>query len=290
MESHDEERLMFKNKQFGNSNGNYSTREQTVALERIKMGATLFFPIPGPKLIWQFGELGYDVSIDQNGRTGNKPILWNYLNDPERKSLYTYYRSLIALRKSWNVFHTDQISMNTASFVKSIRLSQHDTFAIAVGNIDVRSATANLFFPASGWWYEYVHDDSMWIPEAGNRSMTWPAGAYEIWTNFRTENPFRVIKSGPQVATSLDVFPNPASEYLEVHFDHKGGDFSLRLLDSKGRLVAVLDSGSATAGRIQRRYTIIDVISRNGGKGMYILELQSSDSKQTRKITVDRRR
>ncbi|MDZ7681754.1 MAG: alpha-amylase family glycosyl hydrolase [Fodinibius sp.] len=64
MESHDEERLMYRNIQFGNSSGNYDITELETALNRNKMAAAFFFTVPGPKMMWQFGELGYDKSIN----------------------------------------------------------------------------------------------------------------------------------------------------------------------------------------------------------------------------------
>lgn len=40
--------------------------------------------------------MGYDISIDENGRTGKKPVLWEY--QTERKSLVDIYTKLITLR------------------------------------------------------------------------------------------------------------------------------------------------------------------------------------------------
>ncbi|MFM6936587.1 MAG: hypothetical protein ACKOXH_02725, partial [Aquirufa sp.] len=65
IESHDEERLMVEV-----TNGGKKVFTAPAKLERMKMAAATFFTIPGPKMIWQFGELGYDVSINDNGRTG----------------------------------------------------------------------------------------------------------------------------------------------------------------------------------------------------------------------------
>ena len=65
MESHDEERVMFRVLNNGNSSGDYDTRDFETAIERAKMAATFFFPVPGPKLLWQFGEVGYDYSINR---------------------------------------------------------------------------------------------------------------------------------------------------------------------------------------------------------------------------------
>jgi 1,4-alpha-glucan branching enzyme len=78
MESHDEERLMYD----AIINGSAEVKNIPTALERVKAASALFMLTPGPKLMWQFGELGYDVSIDENGRTGAKPIRWEYLRMP----------------------------------------------------------------------------------------------------------------------------------------------------------------------------------------------------------------
>ena len=88
MESHDEERLMYKTITYGNAAGNYNTQNLKIALKRMELDALFFLTVPGPKMIWQFGELGYDVSIDFGGRTSEKPIRWDYQADPDRHRLY----------------------------------------------------------------------------------------------------------------------------------------------------------------------------------------------------------
>lgn len=107
MESHDEERIVRRNITEGNASGSYNIRDTATALKRMEMSAAFFVTIPGPKMIWQFGELGYDYSINtcENGTVSNdcrlspKPIRWDYLNDPRRKSVYNTYSKLLALRQ-----------------------------------------------------------------------------------------------------------------------------------------------------------------------------------------------
>ncbi len=67
MESHDEERLMYKNINFGRVNGAYNIKDLNTALKRNELGAAFGMLMPGPKMIWQFGELGYDYSINRCG-------------------------------------------------------------------------------------------------------------------------------------------------------------------------------------------------------------------------------
>jgi pullulanase/glycogen debranching enzyme len=57
MESHDEERMQFKNEEFGNRSPNfrYDVRNQGTGLDRIELASAFFYTVPGPKMLWQFG-------------------------------------------------------------------------------------------------------------------------------------------------------------------------------------------------------------------------------------------
>jgi 1,4-alpha-glucan branching enzyme len=57
MESHDEERLAYKQVTWGN--GIIKT-SLSARMSQLATNAAFFFTVPGPKMIWQFGELGYD--------------------------------------------------------------------------------------------------------------------------------------------------------------------------------------------------------------------------------------
>ena len=94
MESHDEERVMYKDIQYGNSSGSYNIKDTATALKRQQLTAAFLFMLPGPKMIWQFGELGYDYPINYCGngtindacRTDPKPIRWDYYQQPKWKN------------------------------------------------------------------------------------------------------------------------------------------------------------------------------------------------------------
>ncbi len=64
-ESHDEERLMYKNEQYGAASGSYNVKNIPTGLARNGMAAAFWSMQPGPKLLWEFGELGYDLSINR---------------------------------------------------------------------------------------------------------------------------------------------------------------------------------------------------------------------------------
>ncbi|MDT8347729.1 MAG: alpha-amylase family glycosyl hydrolase, partial [Flavobacteriaceae bacterium] len=140
-ESHDEERLMYRNLQFGNSNGNYDIQTLATALERQEALAVLLYSIPGPKMLWQFGELGYDVSINFNGRLGRKPIPWtlNYDTDAQRLAVYDVTSTMINLKTSLpDIFNTTNNFLDVGNnLVKRVRLFGPGTDVIAVVNFDV---------------------------------------------------------------------------------------------------------------------------------------------------------
>ncbi len=62
MESHDQERIMYLNLTDGQSVTGYDIKEFKTALKRVKLCATFFLTIPGPKMLWHFQELGYDYA------------------------------------------------------------------------------------------------------------------------------------------------------------------------------------------------------------------------------------
>jgi len=154
IESHDEERLNYKNLTYGNSASGYSVKDLTTSLKRLQMAAAFMVGIPGPKMIWQFGEVGYDVNIDFNGRTGDKPIRWNYFDEANRKELYNTYAKLIKLKKANSIFNSSNVSYNLMNGVKYIKLIEGNNTVMVIGNFDVVAQTANIDFGSSGVWID----------------------------------------------------------------------------------------------------------------------------------------
>ena len=170
---------MFQNLNYGNVNGGYSTKTLSIATKRNAMAASLWSMIPGPKMLWQFGELGYDYSINycgngntsSNCRTDPKPAKWDYYQDADRKALYNVYSKLFALRTSplyTSTFTTGTIANNYSltSYVKQLRVVDPNLSVVAFGNFDVSSQFSIISFPNNGTWYNYLN------PTAGNINVT----------------------------------------------------------------------------------------------------------------------
>ena len=133
----------------------------TVAMRRAGCSAAFCLTVPGPKMIWQFGEIGYDISINHNDRTGEKPVLTDsYMAEPKRKALYDTYASLLKFRRE-NPRFFDQdadFSWTPKAAVKTITCTADGRTFHVVGNFDTVSQTATL---PQGIWKDYFTGENV---------------------------------------------------------------------------------------------------------------------------------
>ena len=217
MESHDEERLMFKNITFGNSSGSYNIKDLATALNRMKMAASFFYTIPGPKMLWQFGELGYDVSIDQGGRLGQKPIHWDYYSDANRRYLFEIHKALIQLKKDEPVFSTNNFSLNVSGSLKHIELLDASANVEIIGNFDVINKDYTLNFSSPGKWYDFFKGDSI-ILTGTSYPMTLKPGEFHLFSSKKLTNSGSILTSVKKLneMDGISVYPNPFSTELLI--------------------------------------------------------------------------
>lgn len=94
-ESHDEERIAYMAGTQGKLGANtWSKRVEALAVQLLLS--------PGPKMIWQFGELGANQTTKNSSGndTGRKKVIWNNLNDARFKGIHDTYAALCNLRQS----------------------------------------------------------------------------------------------------------------------------------------------------------------------------------------------
>lgn len=158
MESHDEERMAYKQSAYGVAE---VKGKLDVMMNRCALNAAFFLTVPGPKMIWQFGEMGYDVSIDYNGRTGRKPLHWEYLDNENRKELHDTYMNLLSFRKENPEFFDEgaKFSWNTAvtdwSSGRYITCTAADKAFVVIGNFDTKENSLNVKLPVAGEWKKF---------------------------------------------------------------------------------------------------------------------------------------
>lgn len=284
MESHDEERLMFKNMKWGNqSNAFHNTRSLNVAVKRNAAAASMFLLVPGPKMIWQFGELGYDVSIDEPCRVCPKPIRWNYQQNWDRRLLYNYYRSLIELRKSHDVFRSSTFVMSTGSIAKNLNIFYNDMSVTVISNFDVMPRDVNPQFYFTGMWYDYFSGDSLNVSNVSSTIRLEP-GEFRVYTSKRLSTPAFVgldETTYQGIPVGLIIGPNPFSDKMNVSLDiSQNGSYRIELLNLFGQVVDVVFDGYLTKGQ-HALVVSSDSLVRAGN---YFLRIDTGKNFITRKI------
>lgn len=244
MESHDEERLMVKNLLYGNSEGDYNIQELSTSLERMQLAGAFFFTIPGPKMIWQFGEVGYDYSINYDCRVCNKPIRWDYFKDPDRRRLYEVWSSLIRLRTGTSAFRSDDFDLYVSGSWKRIEINDPSMDIRIIGNFDVVTQPVDPSFSTTGTWYDYFSGDQVEISDPHQQVLLKP-GQFHLFTSRQVAlPPPSVTHPAPVfISESSDFlpYPNPAADWVQV--DPLPAESRYTFTDLQGRNVLELSLG-----------------------------------------------
>lgn len=298
MESHDEERLQYKNSQYGNASGNYNTRDLVTGLRRNEMAAAFYFAIPGPKMIWQFGELGYDYSINycENGtindacRTGPKPIKWDYLQQAGRKKLYDIYSVLLALRQHpayKNAFMTDRITGSLAGGFKWLKLTTDTSDIMVVGNFDVTTINGSVTFQQAGTWYDYLTGQTF-TATGSLQSISLQPGEYHVYLN---RNIINILTPVPDLDdqgqhSRLSVYPNPVTSNSTIEYELPlNTEVTFSLMNAKGQQLAVLHTGVKPKGVHQ---VPLYVLKRDHlPAGLYFIRMQYGHNSVVKKLMIN---
>jgi pullulanase/glycogen debranching enzyme len=297
MESHDEERIIYECKTFGNAtNPDHNVRLLPVALRRKEALQHLLYTIPGPKLMWQFGELGYDFPINYcpNGTINNscrvdpKPIRWDYLQDPSRRRLYEVTAALLNLRQQLPVFRTGDYTANIASGpLRTVNLHHAPTSqrAFVMVNLNTVPATTFQSLPATGWWYEYYTGDSLFVGSTAPVPFQLGAADYRIYTNIKLPAPsIGTSLSAPSMPDGpiegVAVYPNPAVDqaWVDMHL-RRPARIAMTVVDAAGRVVYRSDRGMLEAGDYRMALPVGD-----WSPGIYFIQLDSGDARVMRKL------
>ena len=185
MESHDEERNAYRQKTYGQAGvkGNLE-----MMMRRLELNAAFFLTVPGPKMIWQFGELGYDISIEDGGRTGRKAPKWEYLDVPERKALYDTYCGLIKFRRDNPEFFDStasfswKVGTNDWDEGRFITCTAGNRSFVVVGNFTSEERTFTVEMPSAATWTDHFDRETSY--EGDTLNLTLPAGEFRLLTTF----------------------------------------------------------------------------------------------------------
>ena len=252
------------------------------------MAAAFYYAIPGAKMIWQFGELGYDISIDNPCRVCNKPVKWEYYSEPNRKSLYDFYSKMAELKREQEVFYTDNVDLSVGGFGKRITL-RHETMDVnLIGNFGVEPTAINPRFPAAGMWYDFFSGDSLMVSDT-EAQINLGRGEFRFYTTEKLANSDTTLVDADVfvqplsiVRESLTMAPNPAVKQTMVSFNMlESGKVLIAVYDEKGQQVATIDKGQLDKGLQQ-----ITIDTKDFTQGTYYIRLQAGNAVANGKLSV----
>jgi 1,4-alpha-glucan branching enzyme len=215
MESHDEERIMLQNLLYGNIEGTYNIKDTTTALDRMEIGAAFLYTVPGPKMLWMFGEHGYDYSIDYNGRTGAKPLVWKkYMSQARRRETKNTFAALLNLRKNYPVFTDGFFTWGQAvGETRWIKITHASMNVMIIGNFAAHTNTVTPAFPNNGTWYNYFKGNEF---NYNGGAITLAPGEWMLLTSVKLPMPACFAPSAVVTTNPVDF---TADTQVKITFD-----------------------------------------------------------------------
>lgn len=273
-ESHDEERTAYKAfNETGQTQGNLTKIHQRLSA----MGAVHLL-VPGPKMIWHFGDLGWEKSLwtcnagnvsysSPDCKLDTKPQpQWtgNWLTDTNRSAIYNNWAKMIDLKKNQNVFENGTFAWNIGN-TGHPRLdvytstTQTSTLSYVFVLTNFTDSTYNVAggFPFTGTWANLM-DNSTFSVTNQSMNISIEAGGFRVFGN-------QQILNNETFDTSefITMSPNPASTYFTLNSDVE----KVQIFSITGQL---LKSFSKVASNNQ--YSIADL-----NQGVYLVKITDAN-------------
>ena len=287
-ESHDEERLMYRNIAFGNtSNGSHNVQNLNTALSRMSALGAVSVMVPGPKMIWHFGELGMENSIftcnngvvnepggtDGDCKLDTKPQpQWtnNWVADALRSQIYEDWSKLHKLKIEEPVFEGDytitsgNLTPRIDVFDTSIPTSSLRN-VIILANFDVVSQNINTNFPSgvTATWYDLMDATGSTTVSNSAVTITIPAGQFRILGN----KPSNVLGVNETELFNFSIYPNPTTTSFSINTNAS----HIEIYDLTGKLIKSFNG-------VYTRTDTFDISSLN--TGVYMVKV-ANDNNQT---------
>ena len=191
-ESHDEERMQYKAKKWGNGS---LTTDPAARLGRVAENVAFNVLLNGSHMLWMWEEIGYDFSINsdldhpnassENYRCNKKPRpeIRGYFTNANRVAAFTRCAQVITLRTQLmpSVFEGNPTSVVVGSG-KVLRKIQWGNDVFVAANFDVSSNQA-VTLP-NGTWYDYLDGGGK-----ANSTYTLKPGDLKVFTGTPVQAP-----------------------------------------------------------------------------------------------------
>ena len=191
-ESHDEERMQYKVKKYGNGDLQTNTAAR---LARVAENVAFNVLLNGSHMLWMWEEIGYDFSINSDLDHPNeyresyrcnkkpRPEIRSYFTNTNRVAAFTRCAQVITLRTQLmpDVFVGNPTAVSVASG-KKLRTIQWGANVYVAANFDVE-ADQSVTLP-EGTWYDYLNGAS---PAEASYSLQ--PGELKVFTGTPVEAP-----------------------------------------------------------------------------------------------------
>ncbi len=191
-ESHDEERMQYKAKKYGNGDLQTNTAAR---LGRVAENVAFNVLLNGSHMLWMWEEIGYDFSINSDLDHPNaenssyrcnkkpRPEIRSYFTNSNRVAAFTKCAQVITLRTQLmpEVFEGNPtlVSVSSGSKLRKIRWGNN---LYAVANFDVSSSQGATL--PSGTWYDYLNGAT---PASGTYTLA--PGELKVFTGTQIAPP-----------------------------------------------------------------------------------------------------
>lgn len=280
-ESHDKDRLMYQARTYGAS---AEIKSLSGALKRMASIAAISTTIPGPKMIWQFAELGWDSSIytcsdgtvndESSAKTGDCKLVTKHVNQwtqnwmevPERKALYDTHARINELKIKEPVFN-GAVTINSGTFTPSIYISDNSITdpntiknVVILSNFSTTSQNITGNFPYVGTWYNLMDDTPLEVVATTDK-ITIESGGFRMYGN----KPSSLSTTKYDDLKKVSLYPNPSKNYFKINSNTK----TVQVFSITGQLVKSFDKKSN-----EYEFNISDL-----NKGIYMVKATDDNNR-----------
>nr|WP_315182892.1 alpha-amylase family glycosyl hydrolase [uncultured Flavobacterium sp.] len=279
-ESHDEDRLMYRNLTAGNTtNTLHNVKTLSTALSRMSAIGAVTLLVPGPKMIWHFGDLGMENSIfmctdgtvntssdvtSGDCKLATKPQpQWtgNWLANSDRSKIYSDWSKMITMKIAEPVFSGTATINNTSSLYPNIKITNSALASgalkdvLIIANFNVTTQTVPTGFAYTGTWYNLMDNTTINVTNT-TTGISIPAGEFRIYGNKQAS----LAIADYEKTTTIQLYPNPASSSFSLNINTT----KVQLFSITGQLVKSFEGNQSAS----HQFAVNDL-----NKGLYVVKV-----------------
>ena len=206
--------------------------------------------------------------------------------------MYDIYSALANLKTVQPAMESTTYTLSVGNLYKSIHINHSSMNITVIGNFDITSGTINPAFQSTGYWYDYLSGDSIFVSNT-TANITLQAGEYHIYTSLRVplSTTITAIDDEPSAVQigAVSFYPNPSSELSFISFDSdKKSDVSIQVFDLIGNEIAVIaNEKNLSSGHHEWQWNLKNKSGAKVSKGIYFIRVMNNGAAVTGKIIVD---